>query len=276
MRPIFPKRPGRSLLVLQKEEQNKITAGIRETGAILSIPRKNILPGLKTHAYVNKYDIGSICDWMIQDNFDGFEKVCKLTASKKIDFDNVYRQASKRISHLFLCRRMDFAAAGTRVLSFYSDSDMVPGKAFWSILTNQATSKTYCIWLNSIVSIVDMFLNRTETRGTWCELTEMTVLGLHIPTLEFISKEKHEFLRIFKNYKSVEWPSLIEQLKGPLPERRIFDEEIFGVLGVGKREVNKILPDLYRALADELVTLKRAMGSAGEMKEDSQLDLDIE
>ena len=275
MRPINSKRLGRSVLILERESRSNITAGIKETGTTLTIPRRNVLPGLKTHAYVNRYDITSICDMIIQEDFDGFEKIRRLTVSKKIDFFNVKKQISKRTSRLFLSRRFNFAAPGTKVLSFYSDLEMAPGKAFWSLATDIDTSKTYCVWFNSIISIIQMFVSRTESEGAWCELTEETAFGLDVPTHKLISEQKDRFLRIFDNYRNVEWPSLIEQFKGPFLERRNLDEDIFKILGFKQKEINKLLPDLYGAMVDELLTLKRAMGSQKEVSDDSQLEFDM-
>jgi hypothetical protein len=276
MRPIHPKRLGRSLLILQKEGKSNITAGIKETGAILTIPKKIILPGLKTHAYVNRYDIGPICDWMIQEDFDGFEKVRRYTATKRIDFGGVKNQISKRISYLFLSRRINFGAPGTKVLSFYSDFEMIPGKAFWSLTTDIDRSKIYCVWFNSIISIIQMLLTRTETEGGWCELTEEIVLDLDIPSHKFISEKRDQFLKIFETFRNIEWPSLIEQFKEPFSKRIEFDEGIFKILGFTQKEIKNILPDLYAAITDELTTLKRAMGIQRLKGVDSQLEFDMD
>lgn len=276
MRPIQEARLGRALLILQKEKKAEIIAGIKGTGTLITIPRDIIFPGLKTHAYVNKYDIESICDWMVHEDFNGFEKVRKLTASKKIDFSKVNKQIERRISHLFLSRRINFAAPGTDVLGFYCDKEIVPGKAFWSISESKDISKIYCVWFNSIISIVQMLLLRTETEGTWCEITEETVFDLNVPTHNFISSNKQRFLEIFETYRAIEWPSLIKQLRETFPQRRQLDTDIFRLLGFKLKEIDKVLPQLYRALADELVTLKGAMGSQKEATEDSQLELDMD
>jgi hypothetical protein len=275
MRPIQHERLVRALLILQKEKKSEIIAGIKETGTLITIPRSIILPGLKTHAYVNKYDIESICDWMIHEDFKGFEKIQRLTASKKIDFYGVNKQIERRTSHLLLARRFDFSATGTKLLSFYSDSEIIPGKAFWKISGDKETLKMYCIWFNSIISIIQIFLSTTETRGTWCELTEETVFDLNVPTRNFISSNKERFLEIFETYRDIEWPSLIEQLRETFPQRRQLDTDIFRLLGFKQNEIDKVLPKLYRALGDELVTLKGAMGSQRETADDSQLELEM-
>ncbi len=276
MRPIQKERLGRALLILQKEKRTEIIAGVKETGTIITIHRDIILPGLKTHAYVNKYDFEPICDWMVHEDFKGFEKVRKLTASKKIDFFKVNKQIERRTSHLFLPRRINFAAPGTKVLAFYCDKESVPGKAFWSISVDKDASKIYCVWFNSITSIVQMLLLRTETEGTWCEITEETVFDLDVPTRSFISSNKERFLEIFETYRDIEWPSLMEQLRETFPQRRQLDTDIFGLLGFKQKEIDKVLPKLYNALADELVTLKGAMGSQRERGDDSQLELEMD
>jgi hypothetical protein len=71
----------------------------------------------------------------------------------------------------------------------------------------------------------------------------------------------------------VEWPSSIEQFNLPFPERKNFDGEILKVMGMKEEEINEVLPSIYSAIADELFTLKRAMGSQVEEPEDLQLKL---
>ncbi|MEM2079380.1 MAG: N-6 DNA methylase [Nitrososphaerota archaeon] len=260
VRPLNPKRVERSQIIFEKEDDKGIVARFSkgELSRRVSIPYYAVKSGLKTAVYLQTLDVTQNCDWFIFRRFEGFKDIEKL-AKVKVDFEELSNQADKRQTHLVVARRIDLAGPGTMLLAFYSQINLVPSKAFWSLYNDSDTSKALCLWLNSVVFIVQVLMGRTETRGSWCELTEGLLEQALVPKADFIAANKAKFEETFEKLRSVKWPSLLEQFENQFDPRLEIDCFVLSLLGFSRDEINALLPDVYEAIAKELHTLKEAM-----------------
>ncbi|MEM3703748.1 MAG: hypothetical protein QXX79_04970, partial [Candidatus Bathyarchaeia archaeon] len=68
-----------------------------------------------------------------------------------------------------------------------------------------------------------------------------------------------ELLNLFSTVKDVEFPCVLEQLRGRFWARVEIDKAILKVLGFNETETNQLLDYLYPALAKEIEQLKTLM-----------------
>lgn len=99
--------------------------------------------------------------------------------------------------------------------------------------------------------LTQIFLNRTETRGTWCELTKESLEESLVLNQEFITNHLKEFEKIFNQIKDKSWIPLIDQYLEKDETRVKLDSAILKVLGYSDTEIQKILPSLYKAIGNE-------------------------
>jgi hypothetical protein len=256
VRPLHPDRLRQSPIVIERETQSTVI--VRFADRQLKIPRSAVRFGLKTHAYIPKMDITDCCDWFICQPFQGFDFV-ELVLGTKVDFDALNRQANAKEAHLVVGYRLNLAAPGTRLLAFYSDEKIVAQQAFSSLHIDPETAKALCLWLNGVAFIVQIFANRAETEGSFCNLTDEMLRQTFAPTLDFFATHQKEFSDAFERFKTVEWRSLLEQFECCDREREELDSFLLKLMGFSDREVAQLLPKVYQALARELRTLKEAM-----------------
>lgn len=256
VRPINKDRIGRSKLVLSSEGE-KIIAIMKDSGAPFEIPRSVVKRGLKTAAYVPRMDIESISDLAILKPFDGLQGIQRSLGVKEFDFKDIARKASDRLAHLLVSRRFNFAAPGTKALAFFSSEKVLAGKAFWTFSTDMPTSKVICLWLNSTLAFIETLLLQTETEGSFIEITKDKIKELHIPNLSRCDIEG--LLEAFEQVRYTEFPPLVQQFENPPEARRIIDRAVLRTIGYEDKEIDRLLPDIYDAMATEMRTWQQLM-----------------
>jgi hypothetical protein len=172
-----------------------------------------------------------------------------------------------------LNRRFDLTAPGTRVLAVYSDEKVLPVGLHWALILDSQISKALCVWFNSTFYCLELLLQHTETRGSYMLITEEQVKQLHVPDLN--EAKTNNLLAAFERVRDVEFPPLFEQFENPLEARKIIDRAVLRTIGYSDKESEKILPELYKAMATELRSWKELMhqSSAKEEEPTPQLHL---
>jgi len=69
-------------------------------------------------------------------------------------------------------------------------------------------------------------------------------------------KDKENLLCLFDELRSVEFPSIVEQLENRFWARVKLDRTILKILGFSDSEIEKWLPRVYDSLASELKSMK--------------------
>jgi hypothetical protein len=257
VRPIDKRRLGRAKVILNSERTDKVTAMTKGLGTSFEIPRRAIRTGLKSAAYVPRMDIGGISDFAITKSFDGIQEIQRRLAVTEVDFKKIGRQADDRLSHLLVSRRFNFAAPGTKVISFFSPEKALAGKAFWTLSTDTTASKALSLWLNSTLAFIGSLLLQTETEGSFIEITKEKLLEFDIPDLA--NCDIADLLSAFDKVRHVEFPSLAQQFQNPSEARQIIDRAVLKTIGYDDREIDRLLPDIYQAMATEMRSWQELM-----------------
>jgi hypothetical protein len=273
VRPIDKARIGHSKLVIVSENIRGINATIKDYGGSFKIPRRAITNGLKTAAYVHRLDVDTISDKAIIKPFDGLQQIEQKLGVTDVDLQDVARRVSGRFSHLLISRRFNFAAPGTKIVSFFSSQKLLPGEAFWTLPTDINTSKYLSLYFNSTLTLIGLLLAQRETEGSFIDITLDKIQELLVPDVN--NCETSQLLDAFEQVRGIEFPPLIDQFENPPEARKIIDRAVLNTIGYSKKEIEEILPELYKAMATELRSWKELMrkSSAKEKEPTPQLHL---
>jgi len=247
------------LWVVKEEDKNIVTAKHRFLDEEVTIPKKALLPGFRRPSGTGTMDISDSLDYMVKSKFPKIDKLIDEKASKILKNVKQWNKLVKK-ANILLSRRFDLSAPGTKHLAFFS---LVPtfGVDMWDISGfNKEDSKIVTVWLNSTVNILQMLINRTETRGAWMKLHQYQIRNSLIPNLKTLTpEERKNLLILFRKMKKLEFPSILNQLKDRHPLRVETDRTVLKLLGFNDDEIDRILDFLYPALANEIEQLKTLM-----------------
>jgi len=105
-----------------------------------------------------------------------------------------------------------------------------------------------------------MLLNRTETRGAWMKLHQYQIRSSLIPKLKIMTQEdRNNLLALYERLRTVEFPSILDQLRGRFKQRVEIDKAMLKMLGHSEHDANQVLDYLYPALTYEIEKLKTLM-----------------
>jgi len=273
VRPIAPKRLVRSTLVLMSDEAGRVVATMKGRKGNIEIPPRCFRRGLRTSAYVPQLDVERCNDYVIIKPFAGLDEILEMFGVKPLDFVTISRKAQKRFTHLVLNRRFDLTAPGTKGLAFFSDEKILPVGLHWSVLLDSQASQAMCLWFNSTFYLIELLLLYTETRGSYMLISEEQLKKLHIPRLG--KCDITSLLEAFNKIRYDEFPPLAEQFDDPPLARRLIDRAVLRFIGYEDREIDTLLPEIYRCMAKEMKSFVELMrrSTIAEKTPNSQLHL---
>lgn len=204
VRPLHTDRLLHSPIVIEEETPNAVVVRFTNTNQSFKIPLTSLRPGLKTLAYLPTMDITRNSDWFICQRFKGFNTV-ELMLGVKVDFNALNQKANAVATRLAVGYRLDLAAPGTCLIAFYSDQEVVPQQAFASLHADSEMAKALCLWLNSVAFFVQIFANRGETRGSFCNLTNEMLRTTLLPTAKFFTEHNKDFADAFDRFRLIKW-----------------------------------------------------------------------
>jgi hypothetical protein len=249
------------LWVVKRADKDIVTATHRVLGREIAIPTKALLPGFRRPSGTGTMEISDILDYMIGDNFPKLNELIeeKEKASKILKNVKEWEKLVKK-ANLLLSRRYDLSAPGTKHLAFYSSIPTF-GIDMWDVAGFDVdNAKIMTLWFNSSINVLQMLINRTETRGAWMKLHQYQIRDSMMPNLKALtSEERKNLISLFDKLKKQEFPSILEQLKNRFPLREEIDKAVLKVLGFGDDEIERLLDYLYPALTNEIEQLKTLM-----------------
>jgi hypothetical protein len=229
----------------------------------VNIPLGSVAPSLRRHSGVDCLDVTEKSDFLITDTFsciEDFFEDKKLMQRFKRNKKSWKDYVKRRQGRVFVARKFDLSAPGTRLIGFYSSVSLVPGE-FWLLRNlNSELSKVLSIWFNSTPNLIQMFLNRTETRGAWMKTDIEALKEMYVIDPRTIGrKEINELLEIFDSIATLSLPNITEQLRTAHFARKRIDETILKIIGFSESETDNILALTYPALYNEIDKLKTLM-----------------
>jgi type I restriction-modification system DNA methylase subunit len=250
--------------VLDRVDSKLIRARNRFTGVIVSIPKSAVSGGSRSQAELYAMNLSGRLDFVVADDFPESQRMFGEATSKIRRNIHAWRKyVDERLGHIILLRRFDLSSSGTRNLAYYADELFVGAGINWDIRgLSQSDAKQLCVWFNSALNMLQLFINRIETRGAWINLHEYALNELLVPSFHKMGDiRSQEFELLFEELKDEKFPSFLEQLTNSNQDKVQIDLRTMELLGFDKREAEVFLSDLYPALAEEIDRLKTMMGA---------------
>jgi len=176
------------------------------------IPKKSLIPHLRRMSGENRLDISDKKDFVIISRFSDIFQFVDVDSLARLH--NWRSYVEERTTNLLIARRFDICASGTSVFSFYSKIRRAPSGVMWSILDISCYDAIIqCLFFNSTFNILQIFLNRVETRGGWMQLHEYVIKDLLVPNIhEWSDKKKIPCYQLFDEIKHKKFPPFWQQL----------------------------------------------------------------
>ena len=250
------RRIANSTLIINREDSNCVYChrkGFKEEIKILKV---NLVRGLRTPSYINSMNVTGKSDWVIVQRFKDLQKNIENFTDKKIDFGYLNRVIPERKAFLILSKRINLAAPGTSLISFYSKEPIVSVNTMYSIKLDRNYSKGLCLWFNSIIGITQFLANRMETEAAYCDLLlESLRDDFIIPSSQIIKNNQEIIDKFIDTTANEKMPSILDQLIDMNDNRLELDRLVLGILGFDKSEIEELIRSLYRAVESELRSL---------------------
>lgn len=248
--------------LVKGETQTQVIALNRITQQTVTVPKRSLLRSLRRATGLAKIDVSDRLDWLVIDKF----KDLRIFFSAKDDqrFQKNLQKwrgmALKRQCQLLIPRKVDLGAPGTVHLAYFSQNPAIPAEMWGIFGLKEMDAKILTLWLNSTPHLIQFYLGRTETRGTWMKfdlsfIKECTVLN---PSSLSESARK-KLLELFDDVSQVQFPNLLEQLKESFEIREIIDQSVLTMIGFDKEKSKRMSKRMMRLLYNDLTRLQELM-----------------
>jgi len=260
-RPIEKDRIKRAFLVLKEDAKHYIVAKIKNSEMQFKIEKEKLSPALRTLTNIKHFDIMKAPDYIIQNEFEGFEKVVSLSKWKnkgRFKWKNIKDEIQNKEAYLVVARRFRPNSDNTHHFAFCASKKFLSPDTFKILRVNTAKeSKINCLFLNSVINLVNIALLREQTTEDFTDIreSELTLMWM-LNTTKLPAKDKDILLPLFEKLRDVEFPSIMEQLEQRFWARVELDKTILKILGFTEGDIKKWLPRVYDALVDELKGMK--------------------
>ncbi len=247
----------RAFMVLDSEGSEYLNIHLGKTELRYKVPKKVVQKAIRTITGVRKFEVVD-ADYFITSQFPDFEQIIQLSKFKdkeNFDWEYVRKNYPKKMVHLVSATKFDLYSPNTSFIAFYSDEPMIATdslKVYPDLSKEKA--KIFCLFLNSVVNILQYITNRQQTTaGGYHAITETDLLEFQLIDYEKLTeKDREKLLAVFDKWRSVPFPSIVEQIEQRFVGRVEMDMALLEVLGYKKGEINAILPDLYEVVLREL------------------------
>lgn len=255
-RPIKEGRVKRAFLLLDKEEATHISVNLKDTDLKFEIETNKIEPALRTLTDVDNFCIDKKKDYFVKEEIRDFDKILMLSKwkdKKKFDWNLVKENLTEKETYLAVARRFRPNSKNTHFFAFYSGEKFISPHTFKIIQTQREESKFQSLYLNSIIGLFNIISLREQTTEGYTDIMESDLnLFITVDSEKLTKKELKDLNDLFAKLKNVDFPSILEQLENRFWARVELDETILKILGFSDQEINKWLPRVYDALAEEL------------------------
>jgi hypothetical protein len=250
-------RTTRATMVLEKEIEQHYQVRVKDSDFKFKIPKSWTIPAVRTNTGINTLDIAGKYDYLILNDFEGFDQLMAFSKYKKktkFDWGVIRENVRGKETHLALPERFDPYSVNTCLLGFYCDDEFVPNNTMFLLTEKEKKfAKLLCLSINSIIYLIDFYLFKQETTRRYTHIKATDFVLLHVLDYAKLTKnEKERLLQLFNKLKDKPFPNILQQLKERFEGRVELDRAILDILGLTDKEIDIWLPRLYDMLVTEL------------------------
>lgn len=262
-RPFNKARIKNALTIIRNETVNEATLKFKRStdqDEIIRIPKAVLGYCVRTNTGHNTLSIEpNKLDFVFKEDFANYHKLLR----KKVDYipepfpwqnhrrSNIIRQPY----YLIFPRKVRLDSQQTYLISHISQEELsCTGPSLYYLKSSDLnTLKIVCLFLNSVVSILQILILKSETLGAgWFELMKSDwVIFKFIDTTKITHEEKQQLLNLYDSIKKVEFPNLLTQLKERFWARIEIDKLILETLEIYQINQKQVF-SMYDIIYDEL------------------------
>lgn len=246
----------------EKIEDRKILARNRFTNETIEIGNKKLCHGIRRASGMNTVDVSNSQDFIVIEPFEGIERLLPTKSANnfKKHSESWKKYVRSRFGRFLISRRFDLSATGTCLVAYYS-TEPTTGQNLWSLKeVDGDEAKILALWFNSTPNLLQVYLQRMETRGAWMEINDSMINDFLLFDIDSLDRnEKKHLLDSFEKMRDTEFPSILQQLKTKFAPRKELDTMLLQSMGYSGKEADQLLDFVYPALANEIEKLKTMM-----------------
>nr|MDO8100184.1 hypothetical protein [Candidatus Njordarchaeota archaeon] len=240
----------------------------------IDLPKRATLPCLRSYSRVDRIDITGDEDLAVIEPDTLPESIRKTT--NLIPLENVMKASSDIKSahqalagNVLLARRIQLSSPGAYWLSFYSANDTLGTQLPVIRVKDKEKGKFLSLYLNSVLTILQLLSFVSESRGAWVSLDHKRVWShVHVPDMTELSKEKiSKALHLFDKMGKVKARNLSQRLKTRDGLQREIDELVLEILRMDNWKGK--LDQIYDAVAGEIESMDKILKVSGKMSKKS-------
>lgn len=254
--PLDESRVKRSFLILEKEEGHTINAIVKDANKSVEIPKDAIKPALRTSTGIKSIDITKHHDYIVTKKYPDFSKVLMFSKWRgKFDWRLIQNKIDMvGESRTVIPDKIRLSSENTNVLGIYSDKPLMLSNLFFTYTDlNKEKCKVLALSLNSVLTLAQFMVFKSETLGGYIRLSANDwALTTQLDYEELNEKNRDMLLGLFDELRSVEFPSIMEQLENRFWARVKLDKTILEIIGFETSEIDNWLPKIYDSLVNEL------------------------
>jgi hypothetical protein len=116
------------------------------------------------------------------------------------------------------------------------------GQNLWSLKgIKEGEAKILTLWFNSTLNLLQVYLQRMETGGTWMEINSAMISDFYILNVDLLSSdEKSQLVDLFESLRKIPFPSILDQLKTSFAPRKEIDLAILRLMGYSKNDAESV------------------------------------
>jgi len=212
-------RTQQAFLTFKTEKESKTSVNvISPLGASFKFSQTMLTKTLRTPIGLNTMDITGQEDYIANQPYRALKKILSATGfvqkkgfSWAAFWEHIKFDLPRVETQISVVHRITPFSPSTCLIAFYSDNKLSPSNQMNVIVEpNPEVAKAICVLLNSFVFLSQFFLLKEESTGRFINVRfyDLYEMNLYPENMDLVSR----LVKIYKQYKSINFPSLREQL----------------------------------------------------------------
>lgn len=251
---------------LDKLSDERVRLVLKRAKISQTISIDDVVLSLRTYSGVNHLDVSEEEEIAVTNPEALSSTVLKLTGllplDKVLEAAMDIREAHNDLGGNFLlARKIRLTSPGLHWLAFHCDNKIIGTTSALLNMQVQNTEigKILVLYLNSIVTILQLIAFMAEIEGAWVTLHGRQVWShVHVPDIAKLENEKtKEAIRLFSEISKLKVKSVFERIKGRDEIQKSIDLVALDLVGL--RDWKDRLDELYDAVANELSAMHKIL-----------------